>query len=229
MEAIIEMLKEVNIYSTILRLLMATAVGGIIGLERGSKKRAAGFRTYMLVCVGAALVMITNQYIVDYFEGSDPARLGAQVISGIGFLGAGTIIVTRNNQVIGLTTAAGLWASACLGLAIGIGFYAGAIVASILISMIITVLHRIDRKVVSQSQSLEVYIEISENAKLSDIINYARAQDIQVFHVEFERSRGEAHRQTAVILSLYLPKRQPHYEVIEEFSQQDCVDFIEEL
>mgnify|MGYP001027887749 CR=1 FL=1 len=111
--------------------MLTLTIGGMIGLERGSKNQSAGFRTYMLVCLGAASVMMTNQYICDHFESGDPSRLGAQVISGIGFLGAGTIIVTKRNQVRGLTTAAGLWSSACLGLAVGIGFYEGAVAAKI--------------------------------------------------------------------------------------------------
>ena len=93
-------LHEINMASVVFRLTLATIFGGIIGFERGSKRRAAGFRTYMLVCLGSALVMVTSQYITMALPyPSDPARLGAQVISGIGFLGAGTIIVTSYNQV----------------------------------------------------------------------------------------------------------------------------------
>ena len=125
-----EMLREINIVSIIVRLMLATLVGGVLGLERERKNRPAGFRTYMLVCLGAALVMMTNQYVFQVYEMSDPVRLGAQVISGIGFLGAGTIIVTGQNKIKGITTAAGLWAAACCGLAIGIGFYELAIVST---------------------------------------------------------------------------------------------------
>src|SRR5690554_4598709 len=101
--------------------------GGILGLDREFKNRPAGLRTFMLVCIASTLVMITNQYVLEVYShlNIDPTRMGAQVISGIGFLGVGTIIVTRRNHVKGLTTAAGLWASACIGLAIGIGFYSG--------------------------------------------------------------------------------------------------------
>ena len=118
----IAVLRELNWISIVLRLALAIICGGIIGIERGRKGRTAGFRTHVLVCIGAALTVLTNQYMMQYFGGGDPARLGAQVINGIGFLGTGTILITEQREVKGLTTAAGLWASACMGLAIGAGF-----------------------------------------------------------------------------------------------------------
>src|SRR5699024_10424815 len=100
-----------------IRLLLATIMGGIIGLDRDLKSRAAGFRTHMIVSIGSATAMLTNQYILmDSGQViGDPTRMGAQVISGIGFLGAGTILVRKNDKITGLTTAAGLWATATIG------------------------------------------------------------------------------------------------------------------
>lgn len=122
-----ELLQGINLVSVPVRIALSLLVGGLLGIERGRKNRPAGFRTYMLVCLGSTLVMMTNQYVYQTFSTSDPVRLGAQVISGIGFLGAGTIIVTGRNQIKGITTAAGMWTAAACGLAIGIGFYYGAI------------------------------------------------------------------------------------------------------
>ena len=104
-----------------IKMALALICGGVLGIERGRKKRPAGFRTYMLVCLGATLVMMTNEHICHAYGTGDMARMGAQVVNGIGFLGAGTIITTGHNRVKGLTTAAGLWAAACIGLAIGSG------------------------------------------------------------------------------------------------------------
>lgn len=101
--------REVTYTAIVIRILAAFALGGIIGMERGMKNRPAGLRTYMLVCVGSCLIMLTNQYIYQVFGSGDPVRMGAQVVSGIGFLGAGTIVVTKRNRIRGLTTAAGLW------------------------------------------------------------------------------------------------------------------------
>ena len=149
---VLEPLRELSTVSVLLRLVLAMLFGGMIGLERGKKGRAAGFRTYMLVCLGAALTMLLSQYEYymlthDWAElaaeiglRTDVSRFGAQVVNGIGFLGAGTIIVTGRQEVKGMTTAAGLWASACTGLAIGAGFYECVLLAFLLISLVIRVL-----------------------------------------------------------------------------------------
>ena len=141
--------RELNIASVLLRLVLAMAFGGMIGLERGRKHRAAGFRTYMLVCLGSALTSILSQYLfvqlgtvwaeiaVTTGKQVDVSRLGAKVYSGIGFLAAGTIIVTGRQEVKGMTTAAGLWASACMGIAIGAGFYECVIIAFVLMFLCI--------------------------------------------------------------------------------------------
>ena len=134
----IAMLSDVNLFSTVMRLGLALLLGGVLGIERGRRRRPAGLRTYMIVCMASALVMLTGHFLFETFHTGDPSRLGAQVISGIGFLGAGTIIIT-SKQVKGLTTAAGLWASACLGLAVGAGFYAGAITCGIFLAFSIFV------------------------------------------------------------------------------------------
>ena len=148
----LDCLRGLNTGAVLLRLVLAMLFGGMIGLERGRKGRAAGFRTYMLVCLGAALTMLLSQYEYymithDWAElaaeiglRTDVSRFGAQVVNGIGFLGAGTIIVTGHQEVKGLTTAAGLWASACMGLAIGAGFYECVILGFLLIFLSIRLL-----------------------------------------------------------------------------------------
>lgn len=120
-------LRDVTIWSVALRMTLAVVCGGIIGIEREYKRRPAGFRTHILICLGAAMTTLTSQYLYLVLgQYTDMARLGAQVVAGIGFIGAGTIIVTRRQRVKGLTTAAGLWAAAIIGLALGGGFYEGA-------------------------------------------------------------------------------------------------------
>ena len=106
---------NLDLLTITVRLVLAMICGGCIGLERERKRRPAGFRTHILICLGAAITTLTSQYLVQSHFYTDPARLGAQVIAGIGFIGAGTIIITKRRQVKGLTTAAGLWAAGCCG------------------------------------------------------------------------------------------------------------------
>ena len=122
-------LLELNLLTMILRTLLALLCAGVIGYERDAHGSAAGLRTHILVCIGAMIAMSTGVFAATHFSG-DASRIGAQVVSGIGFLGAGTIMVNRGH-IKGLTTAAGLWASACIGLAIGTGFYEAAIVGTV--------------------------------------------------------------------------------------------------
>ncbi|MFO7611831.1 MAG: MgtC/SapB family protein [Clostridia bacterium] len=132
-------------FNAVLRILMALVCGGIIGYEREYKNRPAGLRTHMMVCIGSALVMITSQYLYEkYAPGTmDPARLGAQVISGIGFLGAGTIIRERFS-VKGLTTAATLWVVACIGIAIGSGYYILSGIATVVIFLSLILFRKLE-------------------------------------------------------------------------------------
>ena len=157
---------DVNIVSVTIRLVLTVIIGGIIGLERGANNHAAGFRTHILVCVGAALVMVTNEYICQFNDLADPARLGAQ-----------TIMVTGRNKVKGLTTAAGLWASACLGLAIGIGFYEGALVAAILIFISLALLPKVEEFFFKFSRSIDLYIEIDSVENFREFIKYTKTLD----------------------------------------------------
>ena len=162
-------LREVTYLAVLLRIVVAAVLGGLMGLERGLKNRAAGLRTYMLVCVGACLIMLTNQFIYQTYSVGDPVRMGAQVISGIGFLGAGTIIVTRRSQVKGLTTAAGLWTAAGVGLALGIGFYEGAIIGFITVLGVMTLMQFMDNKMRNSTKSFEFYVELDSKTTFGEL------------------------------------------------------------
>lgn len=215
--------------SIIVRLTLAILLGGIIGLERGFKGRPAGMRTYMLVCLGSALVMITNEYMTGIFSSSDPARMGAQVISGIGFLGAGTIIITRDRQVQGLTTAASLWASACMGLAIGVGFYAGALIGMVFILFITLGMHKVDRRLLSKSRSVDLYAEFTEPSGVYQFLDHIRESGHKITYMEMIRPKYEGQNQAAILLSLLMPARRVHYELLAELHELPYVGLAEEV
>ena len=145
-----------------IRIVLAIILGGAIGLERGVRNHPAGFRTHILVCVGACLAILTSEFVFDAIgSATDPTRMGAQVISGIGFLGVGTIFMAGRNTVKGLTTAAGLWASGAIGLAVGIGFYTGAVIASVAVLVVLGIFPAIESAIFRISRRLIINIEVS--------------------------------------------------------------------
>ena len=139
----------------VIRLILAFVLSGLVGLEREVSGRAAGFRTHILVCVGSALIVMTSIFLFQQCGGAgggvDPSRIPAQVVSGIGFLGAGTIIQIRDS-VRGLTTAASLWVAAGIGLAVGSGFYLGAFATTVLVLIVLFILPHIERGVVGSKR-----------------------------------------------------------------------------
>ena len=221
-------LREVTYLAVVLRIFVAVVVGGILGLERGMKNRPAGLRTYMLVCVGACVIMLTNQYIYQVFGSGDPVRMGAQVVSGIGFLGAGTIIVTRRNQIKGLTTAAGLWSAAGVVLALGVCFYEAALAGTVAVFFVMTLLQRMDNKLHRRRRRLEAYIELSD-ISLGDFLRTMREAEIEVSNVQRESGEEESDGVRAYIATLKGQKRQNHAELMAKVLEVSGVVFVEEL
>lgn len=178
----------------ILRLVLAGMLGGVIGYEREHSNRPAGFRTHILVCIGSSLVMLTSEFIFKIYSGqvnTDPARLGAQVISGIGFLGAGTIIRDGFN-VRGLTTAASLWAVSAVGIAVGIGFYEGAIVSTILIFLTLIFLKKMEEAISKRNRYKNIYIQADNiPGRLAAITTLLDKHFIVIRKIEFISDEGE--------------------------------------
>lgn len=222
-------LATVNDTSIMLRLVMSVLFGGIIGYERGRAGRPAGLRTHILVCLGSTLAILTNQYVYQTYGISDPTRLGAQVISGIGFLGAGTIIVTGRHQVKGLTTAAGLWATACMGLAIGIGFYKAAIFACGLIFFSTVVLHRLDNEMLSKSKVMDIYIEFKKSASVTNVLDAIKAFSVQIDAIEMVKPTYDTNASVAAIMTLRLKEKRVRMEIIANVCAIDGVAFAEEI
>ena len=222
-------IREVTYLAVALRIFAAVVIGGLLGLERGMKNRAAGLRTYMLVCVGACVIMLTNQYIYQVYGSGDPVRMGAQVVSGIGFLGAGTIIVTRRNQIKGLTTAAGLWASAGVGLALGIGFYEAAVTGAVAIFIIMTLLQKMDDRMHRKNRVLEVYLELSKDQSLGDFLRQIREQDIDISNVQRELDSESEDGSRAYVALMKTKKRSSHVDIMEKLQTMQGVVYIEEL
>lgn len=222
-------LRELTFVAVFLRIFVACLLGGLIGIEREMNNHSAGLRTYMLVCVGACLIMMTNQYVYQAIDSGDPLRMGAQVVSGIGFLGAGTIIVTRNNQIKGLTTAAGLWAAAGVGLAIGIGFYEAALLAGLAISVIMTLLHRWDERMQLNAKVFSVYVELSKELPLGEFLRELRKREVDFEDVQFSRESGVDEEVYSFVATLKVKQRISHKKLLSDVRSIDGVVYLEEL
>ena len=241
MSGMIQYLRELHFASVVVRLALAMLLGGCIGLERGRKRRPAGFRTYMLVCLGAALTVLLSLYEFTMVTGpwsdicaeigikTDVSRFGAQVINGIGFLGAGTILVTGRQQVKGLTTAAGLWASACTGLAVGAGFYECVLLGFVLIFLVVRVLPRLEVYVVEHAKNMNIYIEMRSLDHMGELFNRLKSQNVTVYEVDIDREVWREARRYGVTLAIRLQQRQSHDRLMAELSDLDDIYSVEEL
>lgn len=222
-------LRDLNLVSILVRIALSMLIGGVLGAERGRKNRPAGFRTYMLVCLGSAMVMMTNQYVSVIYGGSDLVRMGAQVVSGIGFLGAGTIIVTGRNQVKGITTAAGLWTAACSGLAIGIGFYEGAVLGGLAIFMIMALMQQIDDYIHKNASYIALYLELEGKFAFSDFLGYAGENLFEISEVQVTKNKFAKEQVFCVVLTAKSRRRRTHSQMLEVLSDAPGIHYIEEL
>lgn len=224
--------RQLDFLSVILRLSLSMLFGGLIGLEGGRKGRAAGFRTCMLVCLGAALTILLGQYELQILTDPQPrvdvCRFGAQVINGVGFLGAGTILVTRKHQVKGVTTAAGLWASACIGLAIGAGFYEGVVLAFTLVFFILRVLPHLESQISNHMGNMNVYVEYDAIEHTGAILKCIRSLNVHILDVEIQHGTLEEPSVSA-ILTIHLKRAVTHNRVLASISQLECIFSVEEI
>lgn len=222
-------LRDVSIASIVLRMVLAVVCGGVIGVEREFKRRPAGFRTHILICIGAAMTTLTGQYlflVMHYY--TDVARLGAQVIAGVGFIGAGTIIVTQRQRVKGLTTAAGLWTAAIVGLSLGTGFYEGGIFTTVCVLVAEMVFSRWEYRLFQDYPEVNIYMEYDGKPCLDAVLAHFRERNIRILNMEITRSHGSEKHNASVLFSLRLKKFSAG-ELIREVKTIPGTVMVEEL
>ncbi len=234
-------LREMTFLSVVVRMCLAQLLGGLLGLERILKRRPAGIRTYMLVCIGSCLTMILGQYHAGMLASQwseavavtgikpDITRFSAQVINGIGFLGAGTVLVTGKQEVKGLTTATGLWASACMGIAIGAGFYECVILAFLLIFLCNRVFPYIETAIVENARNMNIYLEFDSLDNIGAIIGCIKSMDTHIYEVDIDRGHQNQYLRPNATISLRLNKRKTHAKLILALSKLECVYTIDEI
>ena len=233
-------LPELNMQTMMLRVFLAMLMGGVIGFNRELKGRPAGFRTYMLVAMGAAATSLLSQYLSLMLatrwaedlalvgQKTDAARLGAQVISGVGFIGTGTIMVTARQEVKGLTTASCLWASACMGLAIGAGFYACMIVGFALILLSMLALPRLERIIVERARNMNIFVEMDGVERLETVIRGMKDAGVTLYETEIDKDTPGKGRLKG-IFSVRIGPKQQHTQVLADISTLDGVLAVEEV
>lgn len=201
--------------------MAATFCGGVIGAERRRSNQAAGMRTYMLVSLGSSVVMMTGQFLYEEYSTGDPARLGAQVISGIGFLGAGSIIISGKTKVRGLTTAAGLWVSACIGLSIGIGCLELGFLATLFVAVIMTIMKRVEDYLETQ---VCVYLEINPLGDVEEIVQSIDEYGLTVSSVKLNEMGKKTHK---LIFQIKNKRHYSHEEVLKILQRIEDVRYVE--
>lgn len=200
-------LRDVTIWSVALRMILAVLCGGVIGIEREYKRRPAGFRTHILICLGAAMTTLTSQYLYLVLgQYTDMARLGAQVVAGIGFIGAGTIIVTRRQRVKGLTTAAGLWTAAIIGLALGGGFYEGGLFATLLILVAELFFSRVEYRMLKNAPEVNLYVEYNSHRTMDVLLQEFREHGLKILDMGILHSNSNEEHNACAIFTLRLHK-----------------------
>lgn len=196
----LDFLRGMDMLSVIVRLALALVCSGMIGIERADKRRPAGFRTHILICLGAAITAMTSVHLfvtMNYYL--DVARMGAGVVSGIGFIGAGTIMVTHRRRVKGLTTAAGLWVVAIVGLCCGFGFYEGAVYTTILVLVAEVFFSKLEYRLLRNNREINIYLEYTKPSCLEEIVDRCHMLGIKIVDVEITRKNDETGTSCAML------------------------------
>lgn len=228
MFACFDFLRELTVLGVGIRILLALVCGGMIGIERAEKRRPAGFRTHILICLGAAITAMTSEHLfltMHYYL--DVARMGAGVVSGIGFIGAGTIMVTRRQRVKGLTTAAGLWVVAIVGLCCGFGFYEGAVYTTVLVLVAEIFFSKLEYRLLRDTKEVTVYAEYIRPSCLEDIVSHCHGLGVKIVDLEITR-KGDERGSSCALLALLSRQGAGKEDILRELREIDGVDTVVE-
>ena len=215
------------------RILVAALCGAFIGYERNNRLKEAGIRTHLIVALAAALIMVVSKYgfgDVTTHPGIalDPSRIAAQIVTGVGFLGAGMIFV-RNQNISGLTTAAGLWASACMGLAVGGGFYECVGLAFLLIFLVVHLLPAVELYIVENAKNMNIYVEFHSLNDVAEIINRIKAKDVTIYEVEVDHGKQTPSQHPNAVFSLRMNRPGTHAKILAAISELEDVYVVHDI
>lgn len=225
----LELLKDMNTVSVITRILLAMFLGGLIGLEREKSKRPAGFRTHILVCVGSCMTALIGLFVwSETGSTADPLRVSAQVISGIGFLGVGTILVKEHDHITGLTTAAGLWTTAAIGIACGYGFYICALLGTLVVAVTAAILFKFEARGRKKNRKRSFYVEVQGTEVLNEYID-CLMQEWKAVNVKVVAPRTAIGGNVGLEVVLPLAGNEDVKEVLKKLRSRESVRFAMEI
>lgn len=242
MSAALAYLKEFNFLSAVVRLILAMACGSVVGFGRSKKKQNAGLRTYVLTSIGAAMSVLLACYEYKMMTGQwaaavaeigmkfDASRYSAQVISGIGFLAAGTILSSGHQQVTGLTTAAGLFTSACMGMAAGAGMYDCVIIVLVILIVVLDVMYPLESAFKRRLRNMTIYVEFAAIEDFDEILDTIREEKATIYDIDVERTRREGGKYPAAVIVLQMDRANAsHSGMLSTIAELPCVNTIHEL
>lgn len=216
-------LRQPDLLGMTIRVLLALVCGGAIGIERTGKRRPAGFRTHILICLGAAMTTATSQYLyITMHYPISVSRMGAQVIAGVSFIGAGAIMMTKWQRVRGLTTAAGLWVVAIVGLCCGTAFYEGAVYATVLVLIAEVFFSKLEYRLLRETKEVTVYAEYAKPSCLEDIVSRCHTLGVKVVDLEVTK-KSDASGNSCAVLSLLSRQGAGKEEILQELAGVDGV------
>ena len=221
----LNLLEEFNTVSIIVRIFLAMMLGGLIGMEREKSRRPAGFRTHILVCVGACMTALIGLYVWNIMgDITDPMRISAQVISGIGFLGVGTILVKENDHITGLTTAAGLWTTAAIGIACGYGFYIAAFVGTLVVAITAAILFKLEKGTRRRNSVRSIYLEIAGTEAVNEYTDWFWTE-LKAKNVMIMAPRSAIKHNVGVEVILSVDDEKEVHSLLEKIRAKDRIDF----
>lgn len=239
MIAFFDTLRVFNWYTVPLRMILAVITGAVIGYGRSSKRANAGLRTYMLTCLGAATTVLISLYESEMLSGAwlsvveevgfkfDATRISQHVINGIGFLAAGTIIAIAHRQVSGLTSAIGLFASACLGIAVGMGYYECVLISIVLIIVTMEFMQPLELAFKRRLRNITINVEFDDIENLKTITDAIKDMHAQVFDIDMENTKGDY---ASAILAVKMDKHHAsHSSMLSGIAVLGCVRSVREL
>lgn len=228
MHSAIEYLQGYTEIAVAIRLLIATLLGSLIGWERITRRHNAGIKTFALVSLGAAVATVLNVYFAEW-GGVDVSRIPSSVVSGIGFLGAGTILLTGRNQIKGLTTAASLWVTAMMGMAIGAGFLSTGIVCFLLVMIANSILAKLSQRVEKHNRYISIYIEVEKAKGVTRLRQFFTDSEYELLSMNKTKEKTLQESDAAIVVDVYLGASMDHQGVLNEINSLEYVNYLEEI